>query len=222
MSDSLLAVHTHPTFASHSNARWTLLRELFFIYKCVWFLSWQLILGSYKWLSYEEMDSQVSQFGSGLAALGQQPKSTIAIFCETRAEWMITAQACFRRNFPCKETSYFYSLRKNDFKWVIGFIPSCFNVITHVLWMCCVCLDLLLIYVSYVCSGHLLCNTRRRGGVFRDEWVWSYTPGHKRGIAGNQTEGELKTVSVFPVLLSLQLHSKTIYYSSWFDLNLMG
>uniref|UniRef100_A0A671SZR2 long-chain-fatty-acid--CoA ligase n=1 Tax=Sinocyclocheilus anshuiensis TaxID=1608454 RepID=A0A671SZR2_9TELE len=60
----------------------------------------KLILGDYKWLSYEEMDTQVSQFGSGLAALGQQPKSTIAIFCETRAEWMITAQACFRRNFP--------------------------------------------------------------------------------------------------------------------------
>lgn len=84
-------------------------------------LSWQLILGDYKWLSYEETDTQVSQFGSGLAALGQQPKSTIAIFCETRAEWMITAQACFRRNFPCKEANYFYShflffsLRKNDF-----------------------------------------------------------------------------------------------------------
>lgn len=89
-------------------------------------LSWQVILGNYKWLSYEEMDTQVSQFGSGLAALGQQPKSTIAIFCETRAEWMITAQTCFRHNFPCKETDYFYSylphlslfppLRKNCFK----------------------------------------------------------------------------------------------------------
>ncbi|CAB1442276.1 unnamed protein product [Pleuronectes platessa] len=60
----------------------------------------KLILGGYRWLSYNEMDRVVSQFGSGLAALGQQPKSTIAIFCETRAEWMITAQACFRRNFP--------------------------------------------------------------------------------------------------------------------------
>uniref|UniRef100_A0AAQ6AH90 long-chain-fatty-acid--CoA ligase n=1 Tax=Amphiprion ocellaris TaxID=80972 RepID=A0AAQ6AH90_AMPOC len=62
----------------------------------------KLILGDYRWLSYDELDSIVSQFGSGLAALGQQPKSTIAIFCETRAEWMITAQACFRHNFPCK------------------------------------------------------------------------------------------------------------------------
>ncbi|XP_008276356.1 long-chain-fatty-acid--CoA ligase 4 [Stegastes partitus] len=60
----------------------------------------KLILGDYRWLSYDELDSIVSQFGSGLAALGQQPKHTIAIFCETRAEWMITAQACFRRNFP--------------------------------------------------------------------------------------------------------------------------
>ncbi|XP_071759163.1 long-chain-fatty-acid--CoA ligase 4 [Centroberyx gerrardi] len=60
----------------------------------------KLILGEYQWLSYEEVDSMVSQFGSGLAALGQQPKSTVAIFCETRAEWMITAQACFKHNFP--------------------------------------------------------------------------------------------------------------------------
>ncbi|KAM4732297.1 long-chain-fatty-acid--CoA ligase 4 isoform 1-T2 [Anableps anableps] len=60
----------------------------------------KLILGEYRWLSYNELDSIVSEFGNGLAALGQQPKSTIAIFCETRAEWMITAQACFRHNFP--------------------------------------------------------------------------------------------------------------------------
>lgn len=60
----------------------------------------KLILGDYKWLSYNELDVEISHFGSGLAAIGQQPKSTIAIFCETRAEWMITAQTCFRRNFP--------------------------------------------------------------------------------------------------------------------------
>ncbi|KAM9795278.1 long-chain-fatty-acid--CoA ligase 4 [Neosynchiropus ocellatus] len=60
----------------------------------------KLILGDYQWLTYNEVDSIVHQFGRGLAALGQQPKSTIAIFCETRAEWMITAQTCFRHNFP--------------------------------------------------------------------------------------------------------------------------
>ncbi|XP_018426873.1 PREDICTED: long-chain-fatty-acid--CoA ligase 4 isoform X2 [Nanorana parkeri] len=60
----------------------------------------KLILGEYKWLSYEEVNTRVSHFGSGLAALGLKPRSTVAIFCETRAEWMITAQACFRYNFP--------------------------------------------------------------------------------------------------------------------------
>ncbi|XP_056140407.1 long-chain-fatty-acid--CoA ligase 4 [Lampris incognitus] len=60
----------------------------------------KLILGEYHWLSYREVDAIVSEFGNGLAALGQQPKSTLAIFCETRAEWMITAQTCFRHNFP--------------------------------------------------------------------------------------------------------------------------
>uniref|UniRef100_A0A7N6FJB0 long-chain-fatty-acid--CoA ligase n=1 Tax=Anabas testudineus TaxID=64144 RepID=A0A7N6FJB0_ANATE len=60
----------------------------------------KLILGEYRWLSYNELDTIISQFGNGLAAIGQQPKTTIAIFCETRAEWMITAQTCFRHNFP--------------------------------------------------------------------------------------------------------------------------
>ncbi|XP_072519112.1 long-chain-fatty-acid--CoA ligase 4 [Salminus brasiliensis] len=60
----------------------------------------KLILGDYKWSTYEELDVEVNLFGSGLAALGQQPRNTIAVFCETRAEWMITAQSCFRRNFP--------------------------------------------------------------------------------------------------------------------------
>ncbi|XP_067084864.1 long-chain-fatty-acid--CoA ligase 4b isoform X1 [Osmerus mordax] len=60
----------------------------------------KLILGEYRWLSYDEVDQIIDRLGSGLAALGQQPRDTIAIFCETRAEWMITAQACLRRNFP--------------------------------------------------------------------------------------------------------------------------
>uniref|UniRef100_A0A8C8FMQ8 long-chain-fatty-acid--CoA ligase n=1 Tax=Oncorhynchus tshawytscha TaxID=74940 RepID=A0A8C8FMQ8_ONCTS len=62
----------------------------------------KLILGEYCWLSYQQVDSVVSYMGSGLAALGQQSKSMVAIFCETRAEWMISAQACFRYNFPCE------------------------------------------------------------------------------------------------------------------------
>uniref|UniRef100_A0A667ZSV2 long-chain-fatty-acid--CoA ligase n=1 Tax=Myripristis murdjan TaxID=586833 RepID=A0A667ZSV2_9TELE len=60
----------------------------------------KVILGEYRWLSYEETHSAASRLGSGLSSLGQRPKNNIAIFCETRAEWIIAAQACFMYNFP--------------------------------------------------------------------------------------------------------------------------
>uniref|UniRef100_A0A3Q1JDG1 long-chain-fatty-acid--CoA ligase n=1 Tax=Anabas testudineus TaxID=64144 RepID=A0A3Q1JDG1_ANATE len=60
----------------------------------------KVVLGEYHWLSYEEALTAASQLGSGLASLGQRPKNNIAIFCETRAEWIIAAQACFMYNFP--------------------------------------------------------------------------------------------------------------------------
>ncbi|XP_060098173.1 fatty acid CoA ligase Acsl3 [Heteronotia binoei] len=59
----------------------------------------KVILGKYSWLSYEDVYNKANNFGKGLAVLGQQPKTTIAIFCETRAEWMIAAQACFMNNY---------------------------------------------------------------------------------------------------------------------------
>uniref|UniRef100_A0A8C7V2I0 long-chain-fatty-acid--CoA ligase n=1 Tax=Oncorhynchus mykiss TaxID=8022 RepID=A0A8C7V2I0_ONCMY len=52
----------------------------------------KVILGEYQWMSYEETYQAAVCFGSGLAALGQRPQCNIAIFCETRAEWMIAAQ----------------------------------------------------------------------------------------------------------------------------------
>lgn len=65
----------------------------------------QVVLGEYCWLSYAEILTAASQLGSGLALLGQQPKNNVAIFCETRAEWIIAAQACFMYNFPCKSST---------------------------------------------------------------------------------------------------------------------
>ncbi|NXV90407.1 ACSL3 ligase, partial [Calonectris borealis] len=59
----------------------------------------KVILGKYTWLSYEDVYIKAVNFGNGLAVLGQQPKTNIAIFCETRAEWMIAAQACFMCNY---------------------------------------------------------------------------------------------------------------------------
>ncbi|RXN22963.1 long-chain-fatty-acid-- ligase 3-like protein [Labeo rohita] len=60
----------------------------------------KVILGDYNWLSYEDTFHLSQRFGSGLAALGQKPLCNIAVFCETRAEWIIAAQACFMYNFP--------------------------------------------------------------------------------------------------------------------------
>lgn len=60
----------------------------------------QVILGNYNWLSYEEAYNVAKCFGSGLAALNQKPFHNIAIICETRAEWVVAAQACFMYNFP--------------------------------------------------------------------------------------------------------------------------
>ncbi|XP_037537600.1 long-chain-fatty-acid--CoA ligase 3b [Nematolebias whitei] len=60
----------------------------------------KVILGNYNWLSYEEAYNVAKCFGSGLAALNQKPFYNIAIICETRAEWVVAAQACFMYNFP--------------------------------------------------------------------------------------------------------------------------
>ncbi|KAK6962415.1 long-chain-fatty-acid--CoA ligase 4 [Biomphalaria glabrata] len=60
----------------------------------------KLVLGRYEWETYNEVAKRISNFGSGLAALGHEPRSKIGIFAETRAEWMISAQTCFKCNFP--------------------------------------------------------------------------------------------------------------------------
>uniref|UniRef100_A0A672NMJ5 long-chain-fatty-acid--CoA ligase n=1 Tax=Sinocyclocheilus grahami TaxID=75366 RepID=A0A672NMJ5_SINGR len=66
----------------------------------------KVILGEYRWMSYDQVYKEVRALGSGLAALGQKPLKNIAIFCETRAEWIIVAQACFMYNFPCESHMY--------------------------------------------------------------------------------------------------------------------
>ena len=60
----------------------------------------QCILGDYHWETYDEIHTRVTNLGSGLQALGQKPKQNIMIYAETRAEWMISIQACLKYNFP--------------------------------------------------------------------------------------------------------------------------
>ena len=51
-------------------------------------------------ISFADLDSTSDYFGRGLRALGLQPRQKLCVFADTRAEWMIAAQACFKQAFP--------------------------------------------------------------------------------------------------------------------------
>lgn len=59
----------------------------------------KLTLGSYVWMSYGEAFQRACNFASGIVALGHQKGERCAIFAETRADWFIALQGCFRHNF---------------------------------------------------------------------------------------------------------------------------
>ncbi|KAL9277737.1 hypothetical protein ACSQ67_025001 [Phaseolus vulgaris] len=55
-------------------------------------------LGDYEWETYGEVFARVSNFASGLLKLGHLIDSRVAIFSDTRAEWLIALQGCFRQS----------------------------------------------------------------------------------------------------------------------------
>ncbi|GFT22553.1 long-chain-fatty-acid--CoA ligase 4 [Nephila pilipes] len=57
-------------------------------------------LGDYHWYSYVDINQRIETLCKGLLELGLQPKKQIVIFAETRIEWMLICQACFRINVP--------------------------------------------------------------------------------------------------------------------------
>ncbi|EEF48390.1 long-chain-fatty-acid CoA ligase, putative [Ricinus communis] len=58
----------------------------------------KLHLGEYEWLTYAQVFDKVSNFASGLTSIGHLRNERVAIFADTRAEWFIALQGCFRRN----------------------------------------------------------------------------------------------------------------------------
>ncbi|KAK8778946.1 hypothetical protein V5799_019706 [Amblyomma americanum] len=60
----------------------------------------KLVLGDYEWLTYKEVGDKIDLTARGLLAIGARPRQYLAILAETRVEWMLTAQACFRTNIP--------------------------------------------------------------------------------------------------------------------------
>ncbi|XP_077521894.1 long-chain-fatty-acid--CoA ligase 4-like [Amblyomma americanum] len=71
----------------------------------------KLVLGDYEWLTYEEVDRKIDLTARGLLSIGVKPRQYLAILAETRVEWMLTAQACFRANVPLVTL---YSTLSND------------------------------------------------------------------------------------------------------------
>ncbi|AQK57134.1 Long chain acyl-CoA synthetase 8 [Zea mays] len=58
----------------------------------------KLHLGEYEWDTYTEAFNRACNFSSGLIKMGHDLDSHAAIFSDTRAEWIIAAQGCFRQN----------------------------------------------------------------------------------------------------------------------------
>ncbi|KAK7321015.1 hypothetical protein VNO77_31080 [Canavalia gladiata] len=86
----------------------------------------KLHLGEYQWLSYDNVFHVVSAFASGLAYLGHLRQERAAIFADTRQEWFIALQGCFRRNVTVVtiyaslgEEALCYSLNETEVTTVI-------------------------------------------------------------------------------------------------------
>ncbi|KAG6748793.1 hypothetical protein POTOM_048727 [Populus tomentosa] len=58
----------------------------------------KLHLGDYEWQTYGQVFDRVCNFASGLIMLGHNEDTRAAIFADTRAEWLISFQGCFRQN----------------------------------------------------------------------------------------------------------------------------
>lgn len=58
----------------------------------------KFVLGTYNWMTFEDFACQATIIGQAFKSIGIKPKDRIAILAETRAEWMITAYACFKNN----------------------------------------------------------------------------------------------------------------------------
>lgn len=58
----------------------------------------KLHLGDYEWQTYGQVFNRVCNFASGLVNFGHDVDTHVAIFSETRPEWQIAFQGCFRQN----------------------------------------------------------------------------------------------------------------------------
>lgn len=53
----------------------------------------------YTWMSYQDVDRKSSSIGRGLQILGMKSKDKLVMYCDTKAQWLMTAMGCFKFNF---------------------------------------------------------------------------------------------------------------------------
>ncbi|XP_050037692.1 fatty acid CoA ligase Acsl3-like [Dermacentor andersoni] len=138
----------------------------------------KLVLGEYEWLTYEEVDRKVDLTARGLLSIGARPRQFVAILAETRAEWLLTAQACFRTNIPL--VTLYATLSNDD-------IVSAVNVteVTHLVTSS----DLLTRVVSIVAKmpslTHIVCmespNAKPPGPFAKGPQVIPFSSLEERG-----------------------------------------
>ncbi|KAA0201346.1 hypothetical protein HAZT_HAZT000553 [Hyalella azteca] len=56
----------------------------------------KLELGEYVWESYDDVKTKIDKIAASVISMGFKPKSRIAIFAETRADWFTMAVGCLR------------------------------------------------------------------------------------------------------------------------------
>jgi len=62
-------------------------------------------MSKYKWQTFNEVSARVNALGSAFSLLGLKPRSNVALYMETRAEWTIAANAAFTQSI-CVMTCY--------------------------------------------------------------------------------------------------------------------
>ena len=60
----------------------------------------KLVLGdNYKWITNRQAAKKAKDFGKGLRELGLKPGDKVAIYADTRADWMLAIRGCFQHSF---------------------------------------------------------------------------------------------------------------------------
>eukprot|EP00124_Ichthyophonus_hoferi_P002881 Ihof_evm1s219 gene=Ihof_evmTU1s219 len=86
----------------------------------------KLTLSEYKWMTYDKVYEQVTQFGAGLRNIGLQPKQNIAIFANTSPQWQISSHGCYQHNMSLVtvyatlgQEAIIYTLKESEVDCVI-------------------------------------------------------------------------------------------------------